>query len=253
MKLIQKKCPKCDAPLSFEENAETAVCEYCKHKISITRKNSGGTSEDFILSIEDFYKKRYDQTRKTQMAVYVIAIIIGICSFVFLIKMFSSANETPINSDIPVKEKKYITEISQLDENTLNNSFSKSLESLMKRETESSLEQTEWERVGIYLLNHKETKQLNLFYDVYQKEYKSSSGTVTVYAVVEFKNLEISENGTLDNYRVGSTYCPSKRIDKEYICGYDTLEDFFNEVIRNQTDKYKVTSTEGIYLEKIGN
>lgn len=252
MKLVEKKCPKCGAPLSFDENAEETVCEYCKSKVSINRKNNVSTSEDFILSIEEFYKERYKQKESLKLSKFICCLImLVVCGFI-LWKLSNSANETSLNSktDIPVKEKIYVTEISQIDENTLNDCHSKALEKLNNKDNSSK---TEWKHAGIYLLNHKETKQFNLFYDVYKKEYKSASGVMTLYAAVEFNNLELSENGTLDNYRVGSVYYPCSWINNENICGYNTSEDFFNKVIRNQTNKYKVTSTAGVYLEKIGN
>ncbi len=250
MKLIQKNCPKCGAPLSFEENDKITICEYCKNKITITRKSNNSTSADFILSIEEFYKKRYMQTERAKIvAVIIVLIFMAICCFAFVKLQGKEKNDVP---EVPITQKQYITEISQLDENLLKNCYSKALEKLNNNIKNTVLNQTEWERVGIYLLDHKETKQLNLFYDVYKKEYQNNNENITVYAAVEVNGLEIT-NGVINNYHVSSTFCPTMRIDKEVVCGYQSLEEFFNKIIRNKTQDYKVISTDGLYLEKIGN
>lgn len=49
MKLIEKKCPNCGASLSFNDNDNSCICEYCKRIFEIERetnsKNNRGIDE----------------------------------------------------------------------------------------------------------------------------------------------------------------------------------------------------------------
>lgn len=247
MKLIQQKCPNCGAPLQFNEDDSFISCEYCKKKIKI-KKESHNTSEIYVLEVEKYYKNKYKQKISIKVMAIVVALI-AIASF-YLLFHFGSASSNPSEQ---TQEVKYVTSLSEIDTNSLNEMHRLSFEYLKKIQIED-IPQSEWKNVGMYFLKHKENSNLNKVYDVYKKEYIIDGSSVEGYVAVIFPSLTFQEDGGIN--------IPSNQLSKEStrrnipkvgtIYGYENSETFFNKVLRNETDKYMITCTEGLYIEKIG-
>lgn len=247
MKLIQQKCPKCGAPLEFNENDLLVTCEYCKEKIKIKRSDSKN-HEDYILEVENYYKKKYDRDMYSKRAAIVTAILF-ITVIIPLMRMFYSSSAPAPVQDQP-QEVKYVSSLSELDEVSLEKMHNLSLEYLKNQKAES-IPQSEWEKIGMYFLAHKEYPSLNQVYNMYKKEYTVDGKVVEGYVATVFSPLEYREG----NIHVSLNFekkLITRRIPKVgTIYGYESNEEFFNKVLRNETNQYVITGTDGLYIEKM--
>ena len=243
MKLVQKKCPSCGASLSIDSQATEVTCEYCKQKLLIEREenNKDFDSTDFCLHVSKYYDN------KSKMSSKNIAIIVSVLIAVLFIggliisvsgDIVKKIEKSNSNSTSNIPEKTYVTDISQIDD--------KSLE-LFHKETEKKLNsektylpqgstETEWEYVGMYLLSSKD-----------------SNRKIEGYAFLEYMNLELSSDNIVLNSFSGKVNAPFTYIDNKpgyYLKGYESDEEIYNKVLRKQQDKYIISGTAGLYLEK---
>jgi len=265
MKLVQKKCPSCGASLSIDSQATEVTCEYCKQKLFIEREenNKDFDSTDFCLHVSKYYDN------KSKMSSKNIAIIVSVLIAVLFIggliisvsgDIVKKIEKSNSNSTSNIPEKTYVTDISQIDD--------KSLE-LFHKETEKKLNsektylpqgstETEWEYVGMYLLsskgsNRNEYEGINKLYDVYKKSYTVENKKIEGYAFLEYMNLELSSDNIVLNSFSGKVNAPFTYIDNKpgyYLKGYESDEEIYNKVLRKQQDKYIISGTTGLYLEK---
>ena len=234
MKIIQKSCPHCGAPLKFSEEDKKTICQYCKQEISIARKNKNKANEDYILSVENYYKGKYYQTTVSKLiGIFFALVVVGIIILFLIISM----NHSKQKEDFFIPEKQYITELSQIDKESQKQISNKSLEELSKMKKEN-VEQTEWQFIGQYFLRHKENNNQNKIYDMYVKEYIIEGAVVKGYAGVEYSPLELTDEKILLIPYRGKVFCPHTSV-----LGYESNEDFYNKVIRNETNQYIVSST----------
>ena len=109
-----------------------------------------------------------------------------------------------------------------------------------------------WTYVGKYLLNHKKDNY-GVLYDIYKITCDVNGKDFPSYGYVRYKDLKLPEdNIVISNYN-GYSSLPMYRFTDSYkwANGYDSEEELYNKVIREETADYKVKATKGLYIEKV--
>ena len=81
---------------------------------------------------------------------------------------------------------------------------------------------------------------------------RSNGKTVTLYAAMLYEDLKLNESGVVTHDYMGSTVSQDVELDGDthnWAEGYDSVEKLYNREIRSQVGDYKVTATEGLYME----
>lgn len=271
MRLITKKCPNCGASLSFDENDTKTKCEYCKQEIFIekeTKDHLNGFAEDvYQLSLEEF--KQVSKIHKISfysvMIFIVVIFIITIFSSFFIFKDFSSLFNGSVKKGFPMGEspssnsngnisteniprkKDYITEISQINEESLSKLKIDSLNVLNHWTTTlQNSSSSKWEYVGMYLLISK--TDYNELYMVYKRKYTVNNKKIETYGAVSYTNLKL-KGETISESLNGFPLAPMKTSDdlKTTYFGYESNEMLFNKEIKSKMDKYEVKATNGLF------
>lgn len=260
MKLVQKKCPNCGASLSFNENDKETTCEYCHQKFMIEKEeNSAFDDVDFRFRVAKYYEDKSVNTRKKFARIWAVFLVIGfiILFFVCNCEDFTKEYRKNSNSNSSVKKDTYVTDISQIDQKSLELFHKETLKELENGNhiyVPSNTKEGNWEYVGMYLLNSKEEKVVdyNILYDVYKKQYIIDGNTLVAYAGVRYKELKLSDDGivltSFSGVAVNSMMSLPNR-SSYFVKGYESVEDFYNKVIREKTGDYTAIGTEGMYLE----
>lgn len=256
MKLIEKKCPNCGAGLSFDKDSHDVTCEYCKKSYVIERENTHSKSD--VNQLEEYYKLVEEFSNRPVNKVgryFIIAITVIIFgSTIFGIiqglnnfnNVSSKANSSFINN---IKKDVYVTEISQIDENSLEMFHKESLNELNVHSQTGYGESTEWSYVGMYLLNSKSNDD-NILYDVFKRIVNFDGNVYEVYGTVEYEHLKLGEDNKVINDFSGYCYLPMNFIKGSYfILGYEGNESLYFKSIRSLSDKYSIQATEGLYIE----
>ena len=89
MKLINLKCPECNAPLKVDPNREFIYCEYCGAKILLDKeeKVSRTIDEAEIRKAESQEKIRIEEIKADQNELKTTAILIVAC-LIFVVILF---------------------------------------------------------------------------------------------------------------------------------------------------------------------
>lgn len=269
MKLIEKRCPNCGAGLSFDENDKNVHCEYCNMNYEVKRDDTKMDNPDDAYDLVKM--KKVASTIFTFFAFssiipfIVFLFIFGIVVFMLIMGIGNiMESRENMNNDffdtnpiVEPKKDKYVTEISQIDEKSLE-IFHKETKNTLDKWTGkiwSDVSETEWTYVGMYLLVNKDEKkefgEVNILYDAYKKTY-TGEYNMDVYGVVAYTNLKLLEDDTVNNSYYGTPYVPMKFINggtSSFIYGYEGNEDLYNKLIRTKRDEYKILATDGLYLE----
>lgn len=89
MKLINLKCPECNAPLKVDPNREFIYCEYCGAKILLDKeeKVSRTIDEAEVRKAEAQEKIRIEEIKADQNELKTTAILIVVC-LIFVVILF---------------------------------------------------------------------------------------------------------------------------------------------------------------------
>lgn len=272
MKLIEKKCPNCGAGLKFDKDDTEVVCEYCKKSYVIQRdntekKDSTDLSDIDYELIEEVFDKFNEVTKEMFRGPRVASKVITVIVIIVFISIFFGAftligsivsgdfgNEFKSRFEEKVEEKieiKYVTELEQLDEQTKEIMKTESKKDLAARVNHLSSDYTlgEWEFEGYYLLTNENGNEL---YNVYSNTV-SGNANMKIYGVVMFSDLEIGEDNIVSvNLQNSRYFAPILNLNDRwysYVSGYDSLESFYNNVLRNKRNDYTIKYSEGMYIE----
>ncbi len=281
MKLITKKCPNCGASLSFEETDKKVKCEYCKQDIMIEREkphtNSLNLDEEFQLKIMLQKGTHSIQNKILTLAVIflILIAIIVVFDLFFFSKIFdfarsfntpfslsnkpitSNSNSNSISNEnnppTNIFKNTYVTDLSQINGNSLNSLKQDSLAILNKWTVDVSqgTKSTEWEYVGLYLLKHKKLNS-NELYVVYKKKYTVGKKVIDAYGAVSYSDLKLDSDNNVTHFLDGYSLAPVNLVDNDIrlqIHGYSSNQDFYNKVIQPKTNYYEVKATNGMYKE----
>ncbi len=277
MKLINKKCPNCGASLSFEETDKKVKCEYCKQSIMIEREHTENLDidEEFQLKVSLQTGAGAIQNKMLAFAVIILIAIIMIFTFYFFFKIFNfsrsfinssegNRNNSSLNSifnfgdniDSPSGEalkNTYVTNLSQINDKSLNKLKKLSLETLKKwtLDVSQGTTSTDWEYVGLYFLKHKSLNN-NQLYLVYKKKYVVEKKEFETYGAVSYSNLKLDSDSNVTYYFDGFLDAPMSFVNNDIrlqIYGYSSNQDFYNKVIQSKTEQYIVSATTNLYIE----
>lgn len=269
MKLIHKKCPNCGAGLDFDEKSIKVKCAYCNQSFVIQKDKDIREKMAKSIPIEDSYnlvKSAFKPISIIAIVIIAISIIMFIAIGIFAFNIFSNVNKGfESNNDFGFDssfteniyeefEEDYITDFDQIDDKTLDIISNESLKELKGKNTYTSSYpiKENWTYVGKYLLNHKKDNY-SVLYDIYKITYDVNGKDFPLYGYVRYKDLKLSEdNIVISNYN-GYSYLPMYRFVDSYkwANGYESEEELYNKVIREETADYKVKATEGLYIEKV--
>lgn len=265
MKLIEKKCPNCGAKLSFNENDKNVHCEYCNANYEVKKDDTkiDNSEEDYdLVKIKKFASTIFTWFAFSSVVPFIIFLFIfGMVVFMIIMGIgnFIDSNKNFLRTNPIVEQKKdkYVTEISQIDEKTLEIIQKESLKKLNNQREfiSSDIKSSDWTYVGMYLLVNKDDSVFfdrNALYDVYKKSYNGGSVNMEVYATIRYEDLKLMDDGKVSTSYNGYTYAPMLFVSGGhyyYVNGYDSNEDLFNKVIRNKISDYNISSTNGLYVE----
>lgn len=273
MNLVTKKCPNCGASLSFNEDDTKIKCEYCKQQIMIEREKKSPTdlfnTDDFILEVAEMQKVHSKMA--TGVIVFIIICFISIMVFGIIMtyegisdqekfrSKFQTSNNTSLeNSDtweensnqLEITGKKAVEEILQIDDKTLEQVKSSGLNVLNEFTTDINGNNTQkWNYVGFYFLKPK-NRHRNSVYIVYKKKYTVNKKAKEYYAAVSYSGFEIDSDGNVTFSDFGFPYAPMDVINWDTVYGYESNKDLYEKVIKENTENYDISATDGLYLEK---
>ena len=238
MKLTEKKCPNCGAGLSFDENAKSCKCEYCKREFEIERDGN-----DQINLIMESVGKNILQSMYVSRVMGIIIPIFAIIIFIGIIGIgvysFGFDNNNPSS---PSKSKEsYLTDISNIQNNDYVFLDSKSTIAI---ESENPLI-VDYSRKGaikrhkIYLLTKNDG---NILIPIYKGVYEGEGKSITVYTPVIYKNIKTSFSGSIAS-SLGTAELVEDYVyftDDEYSVGYDSLDTLYEKVIKQYENEYQI-------------
>lgn len=255
MKLVEKKCPNCGAGLSFNKDSREVICEYCKKSYIIEKeesKDKGKNLEDYYKLVEEFNNHPIGKASKVMtIIIYVFSFLFF--AFIFISMVLSFVEFRKGDSFLPkiesIKKDKYVTDISQIDEKSLEIFHKESLNTLNARITYEYGEATEWNYTGMYLLVAKSGND-NILYDVFKRNVTLDGKVYEMYGAVRYSFLKVGEDNTVLNNFTGYADLPMTFIKgSQFIMGYEGNESFYYKVIKSRSDQYDIKGTEGIFME----
>ena len=282
MKFVEKKCPNCGAGLKFDDNATSVQCEYCSKTYYIQRDEKKyarvdqahlGDAYNFV---DENGKAIVQNFAKVQLVMLIVPFVMFaiIATFIFS-TFFGLAKQQTEDMDDHMpdifdsgsdkkeeekKTKKIVTEIAQIDDVSLKTFHSTSKQRLQSYDGTCVMEgagaykiSQSWKEEGVYLLVSNDSKD-NILYTVYGQTYKNrkTGKTTTLYAVVKYDDLYLTDSNIVNNDYYGSLDVPSydfpgTSFNGAY--GYESVEIIYNKLIRSKSADYTIEASEGLYKE----
>lgn len=148
----------------------------------------------------------------------------------------------------------YVTDLSQINENSLKAFDTASYNKLVDNELGlgNYEKKVDWNRVGMYLLNDKETKE-NRLYQVFSVTFSDSNGNMgNFYNYVYYDNIQITPDGVIK-----TSYKPVGKYNYIYpfsgsnywINAYNSQKALFIDTVKSVEADYNYTATNNIYIE----
>lgn len=260
MKLVEKKCPNCGAGLSFDENAKSCKCEYCKREFEVERKtDKDGASIKFDLNELKTPLKIFSYITIGHFLLVGLVVLLFIGLFIFgAHSIYKSISEqmkdidTPEinNIDIPNindEKNKLLSDINLLsngDLSKINNDASiiiKYSANGVFNTKNNFIRDGDVERQKIYLA-YKDDE--NIIISIYKAQYYNffnQSERYTLFIPIVYRNVTNDIFKTLDDEKIEA---PEFYFDSEhttYFYGYSSLEEVINEKIEPLRNDYKIT------------
>ena len=254
MRLVEKKCPNCKASLKFNDGDTVITCEYCgsTYHIEKDEKKSAKVDEEHFADAFRFVNEVGMPIMKNFTKMQTISMIVPFIIFFVIAGFIGFAAYNQMGGN-----EKYVTELSQIDDVSMETFHDTTLESLQHYDGSSVLGDYEiiqkWESVGVYLLVSKDKKE-NLMYDVCKQTYKNKkTGEETeLFAAVKYDDLTLTSNNVVENDYFAWPEVPSYAFEGSSFngaYGYESVEKLYNKLIRSQSGEYKIEASKGLYIE----
>ncbi len=148
----------------------------------------------------------------------------------------------------------YVTDLSQINENSLKAFDTTSYNKLVDNELGlgNYEKKVDWNRVGMYLLNDKETKESRL-YQVFSVTFSDNKGNMgNFYNYVYYDDIQITKDGIID-----TSYKPIGKYNYIYpfsgshywINAYSSEKALFIDTVKSVEADYDYKATNNIYIE----
>ena len=240
MRLIEKACPNCGAPVSFTKEDTTCKCEYCKREFEIERDTEKKKLDDqFILNelktpFKIFSYITFGSFISHAVVVFVTFIIIIIVAF-NLIKGLSDSNSM-FNRNAYYVEN--VNDLSSSDYSTLDINSSIAINKATMGNTNGFVNKGSFKREKLYIISKKKRNYIIPVYKATYSYYSNSDIKYDVYMAVIYKNVRSKNNSiayTLDDPEVVDTIYNFN--EGGYTYGYDSIESLYNDIIKYYEEK----------------
>lgn len=243
MRLIEKECPNCGAPVSFTKEDTTCKCEYCKREFEIERDTDKKKIVDqFTLSELKTPFKIFSYFTLGSFAVQ--AIVIFIIFIVIIILGYNIVNGLNDSNSIFNRNATLVTKINDLnndDYSTLDLNSKVLITKETAATTGSYINKNSFKREKIYIISNDKTNYLIPIYKTTYENFSNSSDMHTIYIPVVFKNVRKKSNSIafyLDNGKINA---PEYHFNEyNYSYGYSNLDTLYNELIKKYEKDYKI-------------
>ena len=92
MRLVEKRCPKCGAGLSFDSNSREVTCKYCNTSFEIVRDGIDNNLANDLIDPE-FFRLNAKIIKKTQSMFSIgfifTVIVVFLMTFIFMFGIIS--------------------------------------------------------------------------------------------------------------------------------------------------------------------
>ena len=92
MKLVEKKCPKCGADLSFDRTSKEVTCKYCNTSFEVFKDTDDIVDTVSDMIDPDIFKlqtKMFKNVSKFSTGIFIFIFIVAIAMFIIIaINMF---------------------------------------------------------------------------------------------------------------------------------------------------------------------
>lgn len=253
MRIIEKKCPNCGANLEFNVGDKETKCKYCNTGFIIEDNNTDKKS----FSLDNINLKYIKTFTIFHMVTTGVIMLIIVSTFLLIfyniIRIVTTENDTKSKSsnffEEVEKQKKKQEEKSKPKLEDISDELDKKLEKSSIRADKETINYLktyhqvgETERIGFYYL--KNTISVKIVY-VMKSTYTNDIETKEIYKAFNFVGMSIDSIGTTP-FRNPKTY---KLNSEEFVYGYDSLEDLYNNTVGKEKMGYKVVATKNLYME----
>ena len=244
MRLIEKECPNCGAPVSFNKEDTTCKCEYCKREFEIERDTEKKKLNDqFILNELKTPFKVF--TYFTLGSFISHAVVIFITFIIIIIVAFNLIIGLNDSNSLFNKKAYYITSASDLsnsDYNTLDLNSSIAINKETMGITNGFVNKGKFKREKLYIISKKRRNYVIPVYKTTYEYFSNSNIKYDVYMAVIYKNVRSKNNSisfTLNDALVVDTEYHFN--EGGYTYGYGDIDSLYNDVIKYYEKKgYKI-------------
>lgn len=244
MRIIEKKCPNCNAPLSIEDGKTDITCEYCHSKLRLVK--------DPIEQGFELVSRASKRIMFFQLFIALTVIIIFAIIFIVLITKFdhpfehaSDKKTTSTTTDSFDEEfNKRKDEIDKIYDKIINDvsTSNKVLsDNLPKGSTISELSS-----VGAYFLNSKKGNEMRIY--TISKRTLNNNGTKKDFYIAELhSNLDINNIDESIDSKVYSSRYYLDSTNTYYVDGYESLKELYDKHIKPLSKEYSISVNGNIY------
>ena len=233
MRLIEKECPNCGAPVSFTKEDTTCKCEYCKREFEIERDTEKKKLDDqFILNelktpFKIFSYITFGSFISHAVVVFVTFIIIIIVAF-NLIKGLNDSNSM-FNRNAYYVEN--VSDLSSSDYSTLD--IQSRILITTKVNGYTGFYSNNLKREKVYVVSNKKSNYIIHIYKAIYTNITNTDDKHTLYIPIIYKNVKSKNNSIAFSLGEGEISAPEYSLNgSNYVYGYTDLNTLYNEVIK---------------------
>ncbi len=246
MRLIEKKCPNCNANLEFGENDKTCKCQYCKRSFEIERD---------MNDIEKFnlvYDKIHKPMKMMFMIPFIAFFVIFIIVFIFIISSFNKGIENSDSvfekfNDYIVDKENLLTDVNELKNTDIDfiDSFSSSqinrvAEGVNDANHSFSVD-GDVTREKIYVLYKENYNKLVLIYKATFRDFFNQEDRHTLYIPVVYENIEKNIISSLGNATVTNHVYYLNSDESCYTYGFASFDEAYQDSVGNDSEGFTIT------------
>lgn len=242
MRLIEKECPNCGAPVSFTKEDTTCKCEYCKREFEIERDTEKKKLDDqFILNelktpFKIFSYITFGSFISHAVVVFVTFIIIIIVAF-NLIKGLNDSNSM-FNRNAYYVEN--VNDLSSSDYSTLD--IQSRILITTKVNGYTGFYSNNLKREKVYVVSNKKSNYIIHIYKAIYTNITNTDDKHTLYIPIIYKNVKSKNNSIAFSLGEGEISAPEYSLNgSNYVYGYTDLNTLYNEVIKQYENDYKIS------------
>lgn len=243
MRLIEKECPNCGAPVSFTKEDTTCKCEYCKREFEIERDTEKKKLDDqFILNeLKTPFKIFSYITFGSFISHAIVMIIMFIIIIIVAFNLIKGLNDS---NSLFNRNAYYVTNASELSTSDYSTLDIQSNILISRQTTNNAGMYTtkgNLKRSKLYVVSNKKSNYIIPVYKAIYTNLMNSEDTHTIYIPVIYKNVKSKNNSISFSLSEGEISAPEYYFNNSnYSYGYNDLDTLYNEVIKTYENDYKI-------------